>query len=290
MSHRLRRVLISGALLTGYFVALTLLETTRPVRATRESKRRRLARNLGLAVLSAATVSLLDRPAVAPVAALVERRRWGLLHWLPLPARVRLVAGVLLLDYTLYLWHVLLHRAPMLWRFHAVHHIDLDLDASTALRFHFGELAASVPYRIAQVAVLGIGPATLAAWQRVLFLSVLFHHSSVRLPLAVERLINRVIVTPRMHGIHHSIVRSEMDSNWSSGLTLWDVVHGTIRLNVPQRDLEIGVPAYRDPEDVTLDAIVQLPFGRQPAWQYLPGNSQEPPPHPETAPRTTLLP
>ena len=280
---------MSGLLLTGYFCALTLLELRRPVRQTREPKLRRVARNLAMAVISGATVAVADRPLVAPVAALVGRRRWGLLHALPLPPRVRHFAGIILLDYTLYVWHVMLHRVPLLWRFHAVHHIDLDLDASTALRFHGGELLASVPYRIAQVVLLGIAPSTLARWQRMLFLSVLFHHSGIRLPLAFERVLNLAIVTPRMHGIHHSIVREEMDSNWSSGLTLWDFVHGSLRLNVPQRALDIGVPAYRDPGDVTLGSMLALPFEPIPAWDCFPGTSIEPQPHVESAPRTTLL-
>lgn len=243
-----------------------------------------------MAAVSAATVSVADRPVVSPLAAMVARRRWGLLQRLPLPPLVRHVGGVILLDYTLYLWHGLLHRVPALWRFHAVHHIDLDLDASTALRFHFGELLASVPYRIAQVVLLGIGPATLATWQRLLFVSVLFHHSGIRLPIALERLVAVFIVTPRMHGIHHSIVREEMDSNWSSGLTVWDLVHGSLRLNVPQQALEIGVAAFREPEDVTLATMIRLPFGPEPDWDCLPGGTDEPRPHAESVGRTTLLP
>jgi sterol desaturase/sphingolipid hydroxylase (fatty acid hydroxylase superfamily) len=87
-----------------------------------------------------------------------------------------------MMDYTLYLWHVLTHRVPFLWRFHAVHPIDLDLDASTALRFHFGELAVSVLYRAAQVVLVGVDTEALTCWQMFLSLSILFHYSNVRLP------------------------------------------------------------------------------------------------------------
>ena len=114
---------------------------------------------------------------------------------------------MLLMDYTLYVWHVLTHRVPALWRFHAVHHIDLDLDASTAVRFHFGELTLSTPWRVAQVVVIGTSPLALSIWQTGLLMSILFHHSNVELPLAIERRLGRVFVTPRMHGIHHSQVR-----------------------------------------------------------------------------------
>src|SRR3546814_2584537 len=105
--------------------------------------------------------------------------------------------------YTLYVWHLLLHRVPLLWRCHVAHHVDLDLDASTALRFHFAELALSVPWRAAQIVLIGVSPRALSVWQTALLLSVLFHHSNARLPPAMERRLNRLIVTPRMHGIHH---------------------------------------------------------------------------------------
>jgi sterol desaturase/sphingolipid hydroxylase (fatty acid hydroxylase superfamily) len=175
--------------------------------------------------------------------------------------------AVVLLDYTLYLWHVLTHRVPFLWRFHVAHHVDLDLDASTALRFHFGELAISTVWRAAQVALIGVSPLSFSVWQTFLLLSVLFHHSNVRLPIEVERKLNLLFVTPRMHGIHHSIVREETDSNWSSGLTVWDWLHGTLRLNVPQYEITIGVPAYREAEEVGLAQVLKMPFARQrPTW------------------------
>jgi sterol desaturase/sphingolipid hydroxylase (fatty acid hydroxylase superfamily) len=100
-------------------------------------------------------------------------------------------------------------------------------------------------------------------WQSFLFVSILFHHSNVRLPVEVERRLNLLLVTPRMHGIHHSTVRAERDANWSSGLTLWDKLHGTLRLNVPQAEIEIGVPAYRAPEELGLFEVLKLPFGAE---------------------------
>jgi sterol desaturase/sphingolipid hydroxylase (fatty acid hydroxylase superfamily) len=157
---------------------------------------------------------------------------------------------------------------PFLWRFHVVHHVDLDLSATTALRFHFAEMLLSVPWRAAQVALLGVSPRALSLWQTCLLVSILFHHSNLRLPIAVERRLARLVVTPRMHGIHHSTVQEETDSNWSSGLTLWDRLHGTLRLDVPQDGIVIGVPAYRDPEEVTLPALLAMPFGAErPTWR-----------------------
>jgi sterol desaturase/sphingolipid hydroxylase (fatty acid hydroxylase superfamily) len=258
---------LAVGLVAGTFLALALLEWRRPLRRSVEPKSLRMGRNLAIAALGSVAVQVAEMPIVSRVAAAVERRRWGLLKQLRLPVWLEVSAAVLLMDYTLYVWHVLTHRVPALWRFHAVHHIDLDLDASTAVRFHFGELTLSTPWRVAQVVVIGTPPLALSIWQTGLLMSILFHHSNVELPLWLERRVGRVFVTPRMHGIHHSQVRDETDSNWSSGLTLWDWLHGTLRLNVPQREITIGVPAFTDPDDVTLPKMVVLPFVPQrPHW------------------------
>ncbi|HEX8188546.1 MAG TPA: sterol desaturase family protein [Pyrinomonadaceae bacterium] len=252
---------LSGALVLGAFGALVWLERRRPLREERESKPRRAVRNLAVAAAGAAALRLTEAPLAKRLTALVERKGWGLLKLARLPAWAEVAAAVVLLDYTLYLWHVLTHRVPWLWRFHVVHHIDLDLDATTALRFHFAELAVSAPWRAAQILLVGVSPLALSVWQTLLMLSILFHHSNVRLPAGPERLLSLFVVTPRMHGIHHSAVKEETDSNWSSGLTLWDRLHGTLRLDVPQDEIEIGVAAYQDPREVGLSSMLALPFG-----------------------------
>ena len=258
----------SGVLIAGTFAALLWLEHRRPLRRAVEPKKRRLGRNLAVAALSALAVQAVEMPLVVPVAALFERRGWGLLRVVRLPAWLYMAFALVLMDYTLYVWHVLTHRVSWLWRFHVVHHVDLDLDASTALRFHFAELVISVAWRAGQVATIGVTPAAFAVWQTALLVSTMFHHANVRLPAALERRLVRVLVTPRMHGIHHSIVRTQTDSNWSSGLTLWDRLHGTLRLDVPDEAVTIGVPAYRRAEEVGLLRILALPFRRQrPTWE-----------------------
>ena len=247
----------------GTFLLLTALERRRPLRRAREAKWRHVSRNIVFAGAAAATVNLLERPIVDPLAHVVERRRFGILYLYRLPRSLHVILAIVLLDYTLYAWHVLAHRVPWLWRFHLVHHVDRDLDASTALRFHAGELALSIPWRAMQIAAIGVPPDALHIWQNLLLLSILFHHSNVELPVDVERLVARLVVTPRLHGIHHSIVPEETDSNWSSGLTLWDYLHGTLRLDVPQQAITIGVAAYQTEADVTLVNSFALPFGAQ---------------------------
>jgi len=259
---------LSATLILGAFGLLTWLERRRPLRREVEPKLTRTARNLVVAGIGAVALQLTERPVALELAALIERHNLGLLKLLRLPVWLEIALAVALLDYTLYVWHVLTHKVPFMWRFHVAHHVDLDLDASTALRFHFGELALSVPWRAAQLIIIGVSPIAYSTWQILVFLSIMFHHSNVELPISLERWLNRLIVTPRMHGIHHSIVREETNSNWSSGLTIWDRLHGTLRLNVPQDKITIGVPAYRGPEDVELLKILPMPFGQQrPTWQ-----------------------
>lgn len=250
------------------FVALLVLEGWRPLRRAVEPRPGRVTRNLGIAGLGLAALSLLQTPLLVPVAEWARDGRIGVLNWTSLPAAIETVAAVLLLDYTLWHWHWLNHRVPFLWRFHLVHHVDLDLDSSTALRFHFGEMILSVPYRLAQVIVIGADPAAVALWQGLLVVSILFHHSNLRLPVGLERVLVRLVVTPRMHGIHHSDYENETNSNWSSLLSAWDWIHGTLLLSVPQREVAIGVPSYRDPREVTLGQALALPFRKQRAdWK-----------------------
>ena len=260
MSSRIRRVNGGALAVLTSFALLWWFERRRPLRPTVEPPPRRQARNLTIAALAAVTVHVAEQPIVAPIARAVERRRWGVLKRFSSPTWVETAAGLVLLDYTLYLWHVLVHRVPVLWRFHAVHHVDLDLDASTAVRFHAGELALSIPWRAMQIAAIGVSPRTLELWQKLLLVEILFHHSNLRLPPRVERALSRILVTPRLHGIHHSHRREVRDANWSSGLTVWDWLHGTLRDDIPQEAITIGVEGFADPGQVTLPRVLALPF------------------------------
>jgi sterol desaturase/sphingolipid hydroxylase (fatty acid hydroxylase superfamily) len=254
------RTLLHAALTLGGIAAVLWLERRKPLRKPVEPGLARLARNAAVGAITALTVRALERPAVERLARIAEQRGWGIAPRLPLPPAARALAAIALMDYTLYAWHVLLHRVPALWRLHEPHHADRDLDASTALRFHFLEFVASIPWRCAQIALIGAGPRTLATWQTLTAAEVLFHHSNVRLPRALERLLSRFVVTPRLHGLHHSIVREERDSNYSSGLTLWDALHGTARLDIDRENVIIGLPEHRAADDVTLGKTLALPF------------------------------
>jgi sterol desaturase/sphingolipid hydroxylase (fatty acid hydroxylase superfamily) len=253
-----------GAVSFGVAVAvLFVAERLRPLRRPKDSTPTRVPRNVVIGLLAAATTAASEAPIIAPAQRFAERRRLGLLRMLPLPRALRAVLGFLLLDYTLYVWHRLNHRSRFLWRFHSVHHIDLDLDSTTGIRFHFGELALASGFRAAQILLIGVDRETLRLWQRALLASVVFHHSNLSLPAGIDRRLQTVIVTPRMHGIHHSRLPREMNTNFSSLLSLWDRLHGSSCREVPQETITIGVEGFLNPDDVTLERSLTLPFRRE---------------------------
>ena len=270
---------VSALAIGGTFAALVFLELRRPLRRKQtEGKLRRTVRNLAVAATSAAAIQLSDAPVTTPLTRFVERRRWGLARRLNLPTWLEVPLALVLLDYSLYLWHVAFHKVPLLWRFHQVHHVDLDMDTSTGVRFHFGEVVLSVILRTGQILLIGVSPLTMSIWNTWVLCEVMFHHSNVELPHRVERWLSRFIVTPRMHGIHHSMVPAELNSNWSSGLAIWDRLHGTLRLDVPQDEITIGVSTHRAPRDVTFPKLMRMPLAEAAAPGTLPDGSHVPRP------------
>ncbi|HEX9940950.1 MAG TPA: sterol desaturase family protein [Thermoanaerobaculia bacterium] len=251
------------AVLSAAIALLFVLEHLFPLRRRTCSVLRRLAMNFTISALAFGTAAVTVRPAVRSLLGWTETRGFGLVYLLPLPLAGRAVLGFLLMDLAFYYWHRVNHRWPFLWRFHNVHHIDPDLDVTTSFRFHFGEVALSVAFRVVQVTLSGVSGWTYGVYELAFQLNTLFHHSNLRLPIAFERPLNRVLVTPRMHGIHHSQVRGETESNFSVVLSWWDRLHGTLRLNVPRDAIAIGVPAYTLPGDDTLWHSLTLPFRRQ---------------------------
>lgn len=251
---------IRGLIVGGWFVTLFLLERRRALRHNVDNKIVRDIRNLAVAACAGMVMQTLEAPIAFRLARTAESKRRGLVPRLPLPPLLRGLVAIALLDYTLYLWHVLTHRVAFLWRFHQVHHIDREMDASTAVRFHFGEIAISVLFRVAQMILIGPSQMSFALWQMFLMICILFHHSNVRLPITLERGLARLVITPRLHGIHHSIAIDQMNTNWSSGLTLWDWLHGTLLTAVPQQGVVVGVANRSSYDDQRLTRILALPF------------------------------
>jgi sterol desaturase/sphingolipid hydroxylase (fatty acid hydroxylase superfamily) len=254
---------VTALVLSATFVALFAIERFAPLRAPRSELARRLLVNLCVSALAIGTAYFVVAPAVRASLQRVAIEQVGLLRWIEPPAALELVIGFAVLDLSFYYWHVANHKIPFLWRFHNVHHIDPDLDVSTAFRFHFGEVALSAGLRVLQIVSLGVTPVTFATYEIVFQVNTLFQHSNVRLPLGLERLLNKVLVTPRMHGVHHSHVRQEDNSNFSVVFSWWDRIHRTLRLNIAQSRIVIGVPAYLEPDNNELTRALVLPFRAQ---------------------------
>ncbi len=251
---------IGGILAFGAFAALYFFEIRRPLRRSVEPRSINTLRNLAIAATAGIAASQIEKPVTDKLTKFVEKNRFGLLKIVRLPKFIETTLAVILLDYTLYLWHVLTHKVPFLWRFHQVHHADLDLTASTAIRFHFGEITISVLFRAGQVLLIGVSPKALEIWQTLLFLSILFHHSNVELSEYIEKTLQKLIVTPRLHGIHHSEKQTEMNSNWSSGLSVWDKIHKTFRDDIPQNQITIGVREFKNEDEISFNRMIAAPF------------------------------
>lgn len=270
------QTLVVVSLVAGLFALLAILERLRPLRAGLHSVVPELVLNLAISAFAFGVAAAVVRPAAGAAIQWTSGRAFGLVHLIPLPAPLRGVLAFLCMDLSFYYWHRLNHEVPFLWRFHNVHHTDPVLGVSTSFRFHFGEVALSTLFRTVQVTVIGIGFGGYVAYELAFQASTLFHHSNVRLPIRVESLLNRVLVTPRMHGIHHSQVREEDLSNYSVVLPWWDRLHRTLRLNIPQSQIAIGVPGYTRPEDNRFWPLVWMPFREQrDYWRTSAGSAVE---------------
>jgi sterol desaturase/sphingolipid hydroxylase (fatty acid hydroxylase superfamily) len=254
---------LAGGILVAVFVALLIFETQFSLREAKRPKAKRFLVNVGLSGLALLTGAYIVAPVALALATRSAMTSFGLLNMLSLPPAVKFIFEFLAMDLTFYYWHRANHVFPIFWRFHNIHHVDQDLDVSTSLRFHFGEVLYSTGFRALQVYFLGISVFSYLVYEVAFQCATLFHHSNVRLPITFERALNKIIVTPRMHGIHHSIVKDETNSNYSVIFRWWDVLHGTLRLNIKQADVVIGVPAYMDPQDNKLLNLLILPFRKQ---------------------------
>jgi sterol desaturase/sphingolipid hydroxylase (fatty acid hydroxylase superfamily) len=250
-------------IITAVFVGLFVAERCLPLRKSQAALFARLLINLAFSAAAFSIALVAVRPASLSTLDWTSTKPFGLLHLVALPEWLKFGVGFLLLDLSFYYWHVLNHRLPVLWRFHNVHHIDPDFDVSTGFRFHFGEVLFSTLFRIGQVSLIGMSFPAFAAYELVFQANTLFHHSNLRLPIRMERLLNKLLVTPRMHGIHHSQIQGETNSNFGVVFSWWDKLHRTIGLNIPQSQIEIGIAGYSQTSDNRFWQALCLPFRKQ---------------------------
>jgi sterol desaturase/sphingolipid hydroxylase (fatty acid hydroxylase superfamily) len=243
-----------GAVVAAWFALLFVAERWRPavVPHLAEPPWRRLVRNAVLWGVNA----LLSPLVVVPVSAYAAAHA---LPWRPLwwGGPGGLVADLLLLDFLIYWWHRANHVVPLLWRFHAVHHYDRFLDTTSAVRFHFGEVLLSAAARAAVIVLLAIPLSSVLAFEALVLIAALFHHSNLRLPAALERALSRLVVTPSIHWVHHHRVRADTDSNYSAILSVWDPLFASRSPHRRMPDMAIGVEAR---EERPLPGLLVAPF------------------------------
>jgi sterol desaturase/sphingolipid hydroxylase (fatty acid hydroxylase superfamily) len=255
------------AILVSLFVILFIFEAKFQLRKRVQNRWRRIFINFSVSIPSFALLRFVFIPLMIWLAYKNEQWQFGLNYLYVAPVWLKASIAFLLLDYSNYLWHIVLHKMPLMWRFHLVHHTDLDLDITTAFRFHFGELIGSVFFRGAAVLLIGVSPLTVLIYEIAFEASNQFQHSNIKLPFRFEKILNKLLVTPRMHGIHHSMKKRETDSNFSIIFSFWDRLHKTLRLNVPQDEIITGVPIYPDENELTIGKLLKLPFTQIRKWK-----------------------
>lgn len=251
------------------YVSLLIIEHKWPLRQATRPLIPRLVVNFSFSILVYATASLLIAPIAKLTIAFTGKQGFGLLFLLPENKILVFVLGFLLMDLTFYYWHRLNHEWQLLWRFHNVHHVDPDLDVTTAMRFHCVEIAYSTVFRFFQLALFGINPMTFFCYEFIFQTNTFIHHSNLKLPIGFERIMNVIFVTPRMHGIHHSNYLDETNRNYGVVFSFWDRLHRTLKLNIPQQSIGIGVPGYQQNSDNTLLNLLCMPIKKQRAYWLL---------------------
>lgn len=246
----------------GGVVFFLLLELRYSYRPSTVSKPERWLANLPLSILNGVLYHILFAGSITMLLVATGRNENGLLHLVSMPWALQVTLGVLLLDFSIYLWHLLNHVVPLLWRFHRVHHSDMNMDVSTANRFHFGEILLSGLVRLAVIHLFGIPLLSYLLFEMLVNLSIQFHHSSIRVNHRFQRFWALLLVPPFLHRIHHSVKIRERDANYGVILSVWDRLLGTLVTDVDQESIVIGIGSHRDFEKLGFWRMLAMPFTR----------------------------
>lgn len=246
----------------GILCLIALWEAYLPRRARSVSRWVRWPNNLGIVVINTLLLRILIPLAALDLAVVAGERGWGVLNNIDLPFWLAIVLSVLILDFAIYLQHVMFHAVPALWRLHRMHHADLDFDVTTGARFHPVEILISMGIKMAVVAALGPPVIAVLIFEVLLNATSMFNHGNIRLPLGVDRVLRLFVVTPDMHRVHHSIIARETNSNFGFNLPWWDRLMGTYRAQPAEghTGMTIGIEQFRNPRELWLDRMLIQPL------------------------------
>ena len=258
-------VAIRLACFFGTLLAMAVWELLAPRRSRTQSRWRRWSSNLGLALLNNVVWRLLIPAGAVGIAVAVASRGWGVFNDLSLPEWIEVTASILLFDLAVYAQHWVFHRVPWLWRLHLVHHVDLDFDATTGVRFHTVETLISFAWKATVIVLLGTPALAVMIFEVLLNATSMFNHSNIRMPVWLDHALRLVLVTPDQHRVHHSVEPHETNSNFGFCLSWWDWLFRTYdaQPDAGHEGMTIGQRDYRDSDVERLPFMLWLPFQRQ---------------------------
>jgi len=241
---------------------MAILETVSPRRERTEGRSTRWRINIGLSLINGAVIKIIFGTAAVGAAVIAKDGGWGLLNHYNVTGLPAQIVAFIILDFAIYLQHVITHALPLLWRLHIIHHTDLDLDVTSGVRFHPFEIIVSMIYKLLIVAAIGPDPAVVILFEIVLNGSALFNHSNLYIPKPLDRVLRSVIVTPEMHRVHHSAQVVETNSNFGFFFSIWDRICGTYRSAsvLPPTRFPIGVSEYRSQNRLGLNNLLLMPI------------------------------
>ena len=248
----------------GIFGLVALWEIAAPRRMLSRPRWLRWYSNIGIVALNTVLVRLIFPLAPVGLALLAAERGWGLFNLVTLPFWLEVALSIVVLDFIIYLQHVMFHAVPALWRLHRTHHADLDFDVTTGSRFHPVEIVLSVLLKLAAVVVLGPPAVAVLIFEVVLNGTSMFNHGNVRLPTGLDRMLRWFVVTPDMHRVHHSDIPAETNSNFGFNLPWWDRLFGTYRAQprLGHEGMTIGLDTFREAGELHLHRMLLQPFRR----------------------------
>jgi len=254
------------SIFAGALILFSGLETLFPRRKRNLPRQTRWLTHLGITVIDSVAVRILGPLTAIAVALWASSKGIGLFNMTDWPLWVEVALAFIVLDFAIYLQHVISHHVPLFWRFHKVHHTDRDLDASSAVRFHPVEIILSMLYKCCVVVI--IGPAVLAVFifEIVLNASAIFNHANLKLPSWLDKLFRIVIVTPDMHRVHHSVVTNETNSNFGFNLSIWDKLCRTYKAQpeAGHGGMTVGLSEHQTDAPSKLFWSLKLPFAKSP--------------------------
>jgi sterol desaturase/sphingolipid hydroxylase (fatty acid hydroxylase superfamily) len=196
------------------------------------------------------------------VSAVVIRRGMGLFPGTHLRPWALMLLGIAGLDFSAYVAHLLLHKIPLGWRFHRVHHSELEVDVTTAFRQHPGETLWRSLWQCIGMVAFGLPFWVLPVYLSVSSLNALLEHANLRMHGSVDSFLRLLFVTPNMHKIHHSRVVGETDSNYANIFSIWDRLFGTYTRRAEYQTLSYGLDGFDSRQKQRLMALIIEPFQR----------------------------